>query len=113
MFANILKNLRNQNKKTQQNLADFLGITRQGYAKYENEDAEPDINTLKKIADFYGVSIDYLLGRSNHPKLTEEADKEFDSRTLELIKIVESLPDDLREQFWKNAELMTKHLQNK
>lgn len=44
-------------------VADYLGICRTSYTKYENDIHEPDLNTLKKIADYFDVSIDYILGR--------------------------------------------------
>ncbi|MCY9178067.1 helix-turn-helix domain-containing protein [Bacillus inaquosorum] len=65
MLASRLKYLRNKHKKTQQDLAVLLGISRQGYAKYENGLGEPDNSTLVKLADFYEVSTDYLLGRTD------------------------------------------------
>ena len=79
MFSNILKSLRIQQKKTQQEIADFLGITRQGYAKYENDLGEPDNSTLSKLADYFDVSTDYLLGRTDTAALTsqEKDDQEF------------------------------------
>lgn len=60
-----LKNLRVSNKKTQKEVADFLGIDRTTYVKYENGQTEPNINNIKKLADYFNVSTDYLLGRSN------------------------------------------------
>lgn len=62
MFPKILKQLRTKKNLTQQNMADFLGITRQGYAKYENSDSEPSFEILQKIAVYFGVTTDELLG---------------------------------------------------
>lgn len=42
-------------------MADFLGITRQGYGKYEIGKAEPDLKTLTKLSNILGVSTDFLL----------------------------------------------------
>ncbi|MEY9972308.1 transcriptional regulator with XRE-family HTH domain [Lysinibacillus sp. RC46] len=72
MFSTRLKMLRTQHRKTQQEIADLLGITRQGYAKYENNLGEPDNSTLTKLADYFGVSTDYLLGRTDTPALTPQ-----------------------------------------
>lgn len=60
-FYNNLKYLRKSRSLTQQELADVLGISRQGYAKYENNLGEPDISTLIKIANYFSVSIDWLV----------------------------------------------------
>jgi transcriptional regulator with XRE-family HTH domain len=67
MLSNRLKELRSQKKKTQKEIAAFLGITRQGYGNYENGVTEPDTETIQKLADFFGVSTDYLLGRTDDP----------------------------------------------
>lgn len=72
MLSIRLKALRTQQSKTQQEMADLLGITRQGYAKYENSLGEPDNSTLAKLADYFEVSTDYLLGRTDNPVLTSK-----------------------------------------
>lgn len=79
MLSIRLKALRTQQRKTQQEMADLLGITRQGYAKYENNLGEPDNSTLSKLADFFEVSTDYLLGRTDNPAntLKEKDDAAF------------------------------------
>lgn len=80
MLAGRLKALRNEYRKTQQEMADMLGITRQGYAKYENGLGEPDNNTLTKLADYFDVSTDYLLGRTNSKEsLTTDDEAAFQS----------------------------------
>lgn len=77
MLSIRLKALRTQQRKTQQEMADLLGITRQGYAKYENNLGEPDNSTLSKLADYFEVSTDYLLGRTDKIALTpQEKEKE-------------------------------------
>ncbi|GGK32982.1 transcriptional regulator [Caldalkalibacillus thermarum] len=66
-FAERLKKLRKNHDLTQQKLADHLGLKRPTYAKYETGENQPDPDTLKKIADFFNVSVDYLLGRTDDP----------------------------------------------
>lgn len=75
MFAQRLKSLRKNKKLTQSDMANMLGITRQGYAKYENDESEPDLATIDKLAEFFNVTTDYLLGRSDimNPRLFENA----------------------------------------
>lgn len=63
MNTNNLKLLRKQNKKTQADIANILNITTAGYNKYEINYTEPNIETLIKLADYYQVSLDYLVGR--------------------------------------------------
>lgn len=64
-FHERLKELRQDNQKTQKELADFLGITERSYQRYEAGDREPDIRGLNKLADYYKVTVDYLLGRTD------------------------------------------------
>ena len=58
-----LKLLREQNNKSQNELAKTLAIGQSTYSKYENGDIEPSIAVLTKLADYYGVTMDYLVGR--------------------------------------------------
>ncbi len=66
MLGVRLKYLRKSNNKTQQDIADILGITRPAYTAYEQGKRNPDYEILEKIADYYNVSIDYLLGRTDN-----------------------------------------------
>lgn len=58
-----LKRLRKERGLRQIDVANVLGITVSAYGNYELEQRKPDIDTLNKLADFFGVSVDYLLGR--------------------------------------------------
>lgn len=62
-----LVELRKQKGLIQQNMADLLNITRSAYNKYEKGKAQPPNEALAKIADFFGVSSDYLLGSTDDP----------------------------------------------
>jgi transcriptional regulator with XRE-family HTH domain len=68
MFSQRLKKLRNERQLFQKDLADFLGITTSAYGFYEQGKRQPDQDTLNKLADYFNVSTDYLLGRSNTPR---------------------------------------------
>ena len=56
--------LRKENKKTQEEIAKELNLSVTGYSYYETGKREPSIETLIKLADYYGVSLDYLVGRN-------------------------------------------------
>lgn len=62
---NNLKQLRLQKGLSQQALADKLDISQQSVYKYENQITEPNIDMLKVIADFFDISVDYLIGHSS------------------------------------------------
>lgn len=64
IFAENFKKLRKEKHITQQIIADYLGITRQAIAAYEKGKREPNLKMVVKIAEFFEVSVDYLLGVS-------------------------------------------------
>ena len=64
-FAQRLKTLRKERGITQQQLADGVGISKGGLSYYENAGRTPDISILERFADYFKVSADYLLGRTN------------------------------------------------
>ena len=57
-----IKTLRKAQDITQEKLAAYLNISYQAISKWENGTALPDITLVPKIANFFGVSSDYLLG---------------------------------------------------
>ncbi len=65
VFENI-RNLREDNDKTQQEIADYLNIKQTTYSKYELGKINIPIEVFVKLADYYGVSLDYLVGRSKN-----------------------------------------------
>lgn len=60
-MLNNLKLLRKSKGYTQKQLSEMIGVSQQTLQKYENRGHEPDIETLKKLADIFGVSVDYLV----------------------------------------------------
>ncbi|PGT60348.1 transcriptional regulator [Bacillus cereus] len=64
MLGKKISELRKNKKLSQYELADRLGFSRGKLANYEQGTREPDYETLKKIADFFDVSTDYLLDRA-------------------------------------------------
>ena len=64
VFENI-RNLREDSDKTQKELADYLHIKQTTYSKYELGKINVPIEVFIKLADYYSVSVDYLLGRTN------------------------------------------------
>lgn len=63
-YENI-RSLRIDNGYTQKKIAEYLGISQNTYSQYEIGVLNYPIEALEKLADFYGVSVDYLLGRTN------------------------------------------------
>ena len=65
-FGQILTNLREEKGIYQKELAIYLNVTISTISNYENGVHLPDLNTLCLIADYFGVTTDYLLGRSSY-----------------------------------------------
>ncbi|HAP4084089.1 TPA: helix-turn-helix transcriptional regulator [Enterococcus faecalis] len=86
MLGNKLKQLRISKNKTQQQVADYLGITRAAYSHFENNRNDPDKETLVKLAILFDVTTDFLLGRNHTP---EWASKD---EVIELDEILKSNP---------------------
>lgn len=97
-----LKSLRG--KRTQEEVSKALGLSRARYSHYENNRVEPDTEILNKIADFYNVTTDYLLGRTDNPY---PVNKDEEESTLDHYKnkIATEFPDiDL---MFKDMESLT------
>ena len=68
MYRNRLKDLREDRDLKQATLAEYLQIHQTTYSDYELGKLNIPINVLHKLADYYGTSIDYLLGRTGEKK---------------------------------------------
>ena len=66
-FSGKLKELRKCKGATQKEVADYLCITDRAYQNYEYGNSEAPYSSLIKLADFFDVSTDYLLGRTDNP----------------------------------------------
>ena len=66
-----LKELRKKKKLSQLRLAIDLSTTQNTISRYETGEREPDMEALIKIADYFDVSVDYLLGRTNNPEMNK------------------------------------------
>ena len=60
-----IRDLREDNDLSQKQVAQMLGMSQTGYSKYETGENDIPTHILIKLADFYGTSVDYLLGRVN------------------------------------------------
>lgn len=90
-----LRELRLDAKKTQADIAIFLGTSRQVYANYENGINEPSLDTLARLADFFECTVDYLLGREDDfGNIIIQKEKQtiyFQDDEKELLNIFKSL----------------------
>lgn len=89
-----LKELRQSNNLTQAQLADKLGCNQTAIGKYERGDLQPSIETLFKLADIFGCSIDYLLGREDdfgNVSVNANADLTAEEKTM--LELFNKLPE--------------------
>ena len=100
IFGKRLKLLRNKIGKNQEEIANAIGVSRATYSHYENNHVEPDIDLIRKLADYHNVDTDYLLGRTDTPRYIEDQEK----RKQIVI-------DKIKEEF-SGADLMFKDLAN-
>ena len=64
-FSERLRELRKERKLTQEKMAEICGLKPRGYQEYEYDKGYPTVPGLVFLADFFNVSTDYLLGRSD------------------------------------------------
>ena len=85
-----IKELRTSYGLTQVDFAKQLSVSKQAVSNWENNNIQPSIDMLLKIADFFGVSTDYLLGRNN--------DYSLDTNGLSSVEIahIQMLISDIR-----------------
>jgi len=74
--------LRKKRGITQDQIADNLGIKRARYNSWENDIAKPGLEMLDKIADFYGVNTDYILGRDVNSNTDQLSDIDEEVRVI-------------------------------
>ena len=88
----IIAELRKQKDWNQTDLANKSGVSREMIGKYERDEAVPSIEAAKKIADAFGVSLDYLVG--------EGVNASFDKKTLKRLQDIHKLDTDIQEKLF-------------
>ena len=65
IFANRVKLLRKERNVSMEELSKYIGFSRSAISMYETGKRTPDLNVLMKYSGFFGVPVDYLLGKTN------------------------------------------------
>lgn len=95
MLKQRLKELRKRENITQVQFANIFDISAGTIAMWETGKREPDIDTLIKIADYFNVSVDFLLGKSENKK--QPADENISELDKKLINLLLDLsPDEVQ-----------------
>lgn len=102
MIGDTLKKLRTQKGLTSEELCAKIGIKGGSYRNYERNDRKPDYDTLMKLADFYHVTTDYLLGRPTAQPPTDALERLFTEKSFsaleeELLRKYMELPHEARQ----------------
>jgi transcriptional regulator with XRE-family HTH domain len=71
IFGDRLKQLRINKNIMQKDMAQYLEIETISYQRYEYGDREPKFDKLIKLCDYFNVSADYLLGRTDNPEINK------------------------------------------
>ncbi len=100
MFNRILKELRDEKNLTQQELADELGVARMTINFYESNRRTPDIHFAVKAANYFNVSVDYLVGNSNVKSKQDHRYTKDQVNTLE--DIIYHLPSSASQDLLSN-----------
>ncbi|MGU8398308.1 helix-turn-helix domain-containing protein [Clostridium perfringens] len=111
MLNNRLKSLRNEKGVLQKDVAEYLKISTSAYGFYEQGKRIPDVETLNKLSDYYNVSIDYLLGKSN---IKESAEYIVNDNNLTLaLHNSNGIDDELPEEAKKEIEDFIEYVKHK
>ena len=107
-FGDTLKNLRELNHVTQQDLANRLGVSRATIAGYETKNHQPDYEKLEKIAHIFHVSIDYLLTGEYEFHIENKAAQQINERLLdiEFANLYKTLSTDSKQDALKYLKLL-------
>lgn len=112
MLGQRLIQLRNMKNLTQQQVADDLKMSRGTYGHYEIGRREPDFDTLEKLATYFGVTTDYLLGRQavNHTKNDRNfISRKYTDKEYELLEAIKDLSPDQLDAVITVAKAMAAH----
>lgn len=79
-----IKELRKKKKVTQQEVAEAIGVTRRGFQKWENGESQIKSNNAQQLADYFGVSVGYLLGYDEADQMNNLVNNELENLTQKL-----------------------------
>ena len=92
MLGKQLRKLRRQKDWTQKQLSEYLHVSKSTITMWELGQRDPDTAMLLKLADFYGVTVDYLLGR----EITTSTQQALISETIRQIESLNQLKEQLQ-----------------
>ncbi len=103
-FPEILKYLRTTHNLNQVEFSKVIGVSRSTIGMYETGKREPDFETLEVIADYFNVSMDYLLGKTDNNSLSVNNNNSIESNEVEEEYLLASRSKDGK----RGIEILTK-----
>lgn len=97
-----IRELRQEFNMTQEELGVKIGQTKSNVSKYETGALEPNIQTLNMLSDVFGVSIDYLIGKTNVRNQNQSVDEDL----FELMNNFENLSEESKKELEKYIHLL-------
>lgn len=108
-FASRLRELRKKHTVSQQKLSSYLNFGYTAIANYESGRNQPSLDTVKKIANYFDVTVDYLIGISDNPK----NENEISEKEAELLWIFREIGDEDKAAVLKIMQLLFQKMVNK
>ena len=115
-FANILNDLLNEYNLSQAALAKSIGFSQRAVSKWINAQAEPTASALTACANYFGISVDELLGRSDDfgtLASSPTATPSLPADETELLKLYRQLPYEGKQRLIARAEVMLEDVDSK
>lgn len=109
MLHHRIVELRKSKKITQEGLSNKIGVSRSALSQYEIGSRQPDYDIIKRMADYFDVSIDYLLGNSESQIKESRTGYLSDSQVLEAAEIFSRLNKDEQDNLLDFMRRMVKN----
>lgn len=100
-----VKELRRERKWSQKELGEKVDVSESFISKVESGKKQPSRDVTTKIAEVLNVTTDYLLGRSEDTRATEEQDKKSTIMGKKIEELIAQLPENEQEEAWKQLEM--------
>lgn len=112
IFGSRLKSLREEKRMTGEELGKVFNVTKVAISNWESGNRSPHHEILSSIADYFDVSIDYLLGRTDEKNSKVKLDESIKTISAKKINVNEDLPDEAYDkinEYIKMVEMMYKN----
>lgn len=101
-----LRDLRKGRNLTMKSLGAIIGVAESTISQYESGKREPDFSTLQKLADYFNVSVDYLLGRTDKKETAAPKDDGLTPLERELMDLLQHLTPDQKRLLLAQIKLL-------